>query len=311
MADNNNLTGTSGHELEGVNVQDLKAVLIKTGNKGLLNECICSTAGGTAAKVTNTTPPSFSLVSGAKIIVKFTYAITVANATLQVGSTAAKPIYFRGAPLDANVVKAGTTLFLSYDGTSYNIVGGMGQNYEGGDGIDITNGTIAVDDSVARLGEDDGSALIPDIYPAVFTGTCSTAASTVAKELSINAYELVRHGAVAITFTNGISVASATLNISSKGAKALYYRGAALGANVVKAGDIVTMSYDGTNYVITSIESIPTYEHIYVAVANPTGNPMTQGWYELSNGEYVLSEDTSVDSEKTYYTQSNYYSMTI
>ena len=203
---------------------------------------------------------------------------------------------------------AGTTKYLREDGTWQTPAG---RDYTAGDGIDITSDVIAVDNSVARLGEDDGSALIPDIYPAVFTGTCSTAASTVAKEASINAYELVRHGAVAITFTNGISVASATLNISSKGAKALYYRGAALGADVVKAGDIVTMSYDGTNYVILSIESVPVYEHIYVAVANPTGNPMTQGWYELSNGEYVLSEDTSVDSEKTYYTQSNYYSMTI
>lgn len=116
---------TQGHESEVVNVQGLKASLIKGGNKGIFNEAICSTAGATAAKVTNTTPPSFSLVSGAKIIVKFTYAITVANATLQVGETTAKPIYFRGAALEANVVKAGTSLLLSYDGTSFNIIGDL------------------------------------------------------------------------------------------------------------------------------------------------------------------------------------------
>ena len=116
---------TTGHETEAVNVQGLKASLIKSGNKGIYNEAICSTAGATAAKVTNTVPPSFSLVSGAKIIVKFTYAITVANATLQVGETTAKPIYFRGAALEANVVKAGTSLLLSYDGTSFNIIGDL------------------------------------------------------------------------------------------------------------------------------------------------------------------------------------------
>ena len=116
---------TTGHETEAINVQGLKASLKKGGNKGIFNEAICSTAGATAAKVTNTTPPSFSLVSGAKIIVKFTYAITVANATLQVGDAAAKPIYYHGAALPSNIVKAGTLLFLQYDGTSYNIVGDL------------------------------------------------------------------------------------------------------------------------------------------------------------------------------------------
>lgn len=119
---------TTGHETEAINVQGLKASLKKGGNKGIFNEAICSTAGATAAKVTNTTPPSFSLVSGAKIIVKFTYTISVANATLQVGSTAAKPIYLKGAALAANVVKAGTSLLLAYDGTAFNIIGGIGGN---------------------------------------------------------------------------------------------------------------------------------------------------------------------------------------
>ena len=32
-----------------------------------------------------------------------------------------------------------------------------------------------------------------------------------------------------------------------------------------------------------------------------TENPSEEGWYELVNGEYVLSEDTAVDSGKTYY----------
>jgi hypothetical protein len=32
-----------------------------------------------------------------------------------------------------------------------------------------------------------------------------------------------------------------------------------------------------------------------------TENPTTEGWYELVGGAYILSTDTSVDSEKTYY----------
>ena len=40
----------------------------------------------------------------------------------------------------------------------------------------------------------------------------------------------------------------------------------------------------------------------YDAVA-PVGseNPTTEGWYELVNGKYVLSTDTTVDNLKTYY----------
>lgn len=42
---------------------------------------------------------------------------------------------------------------------------------------------------------------------------------------------------------------------------------------------------------------IETYEE----VENPEGNPQEQGWYELVDEEYVLSSDTEVDTEKTYY----------
>lgn len=43
----------------------------------------------------------------------------------------------------------------------------------------------------------------------------------------------------------------------------------------------------------------------YTAVISPTGNPKTQGYYEKnSSGEYVLTTDTIVQSDKTYYTKS-------
>ena len=43
----------------------------------------------------------------------------------------------------------------------------------------------------------------------------------------------------------------------------------------------------------------------YTAVVSPSGNPKAQGYYEKNgSGEYVLTEDTSVQSSKTYYTKS-------
>ena len=116
---------TTGHETEVIQVQGLKESLKDAGNKAIFNEATCSTAGGTAAKATNTVPPSFSLVSGATIIVKFTYAISVAGATLNVGETGAKPIYYRGAALPSGLVAAGAKLLLRYNGTAYEVIGNL------------------------------------------------------------------------------------------------------------------------------------------------------------------------------------------
>lgn len=46
----------------------------------------------------------------------------------------------------------------------------------------------------------------------------------------------------------------------------------------------------------------PTPTYIYEEVT-PVGteNPSEEGWYELEDGQYVLSQDTEVDTGKTYY----------
>lgn len=53
---------------------------------------------------------------------------------------------------------------------------------------------------------------------------------------------------------------------------------------------------------ILSGSPTPTPTYTYVAVT-PVGteNPAQEGWYELVDEEYVLTEDTSVNNEKTYY----------
>lgn len=82
--------------------------------------------------------------------------------------------------------------------------------------------------------------------------TCSTAAATAAKTAALSSYALNTGGIVAIKFTNAVP-ANATLNINSKGAKAIYHKGAAITAGVIKAGDTVTFMYS-TNYHILSID---------------------------------------------------------
>ena len=54
-------------------------------------------------------------------------------------------------------------------------------------------------------------------------------------------------------------------------------------------------------YVLTKSDDAPT-EYTYTAV-DPVGteNPKEEGWYVLSGDRYVLTQDTEVDENKTYY----------
>lgn len=83
--------------------------------------------------------------------------------------------------------------------------------------------------------------------------TCSTAESTTAKVGVLSSYVLVSGGVVVVKFTNAVPTSS-TLNINSKGAKPIYYKGAAITDGIIKAGDMVTFMYNGTAYVLMSID---------------------------------------------------------
>lgn len=158
---------TTGHETEFINVQGLQASLRKGGNKAIYNEATCSTAATTAAKEV-TLGTTFNLVTGATILVKFTNAITVANATLTVTHTplgaseaiveTAKPIYYKGSALAANIIKAGMSIILRYNGTQFDVVGALGMTDSEVD-EKISTAINALDASVSQSAGADGLAL--------------------------------------------------------------------------------------------------------------------------------------------------------
>ena len=189
-----------------------------------------STASGTAEKVV--TIPSdehFILQQGDTIGVVFSNDNTASNPTLNVNGTGAKAIKYNGATVTSSELwtagEAGIITMFQYDGTNW-VWFAHGVDY---------NTTYTPE----KLG--------------IGIGTCSTAASTTAKEATLSGYELKENGVVAVKFDNAVP-ASATLNINSKGAKPIYYRGTALVTNVIKAGDTVTFFYNGTNYIVASID---------------------------------------------------------
>lgn len=86
-------------------------------------------------------------------------------------------------------------------------------------------------------------------------GTCSTTATTTAKTATLTSYALVSGGRVSIKCTTSNTVSAPTMNINSKGAKAVWIEGAASSSSnpaLWDAGDILELVYDGTQYQIVS-----------------------------------------------------------
>jgi len=99
------------------------------GSAAITHYGTCSTAAATTAKVVSCT--GFSLVTGARIIVKFTVTNTgaVASLTLNVNSTGAKSIKYRNGNLPSVGTLAANRMYeFVYDGTYYQLVGDLDTN---------------------------------------------------------------------------------------------------------------------------------------------------------------------------------------
>ena len=186
---------------------------------------VCSTASKTAAKTVEI--EGFKLEEGAVVVVKFVESSGVASPTLNVSGTGAKPMYRYGT----TVTSTGTTTTGWVAGAVQTFV------YDGTGWIrEYWNNTTYTNVSLGH-----GYA------------TCSTAASTVDKTASLSSYALTTGGIVAVKFTNAVP-ADATLNVNSKGAKAIYHRGEKIKAGVIDSGDTATFVYNGTYYHLISID---------------------------------------------------------
>lgn len=168
-------------------------------------------------------------------------------------------------------------------------------------------------------------------------GTTTTAYGTPAKVVTLSSYALTANGIVAVKFSADVD-ANATLNINSKGAKPIYYHGAAITDKVIKANDIATFIYNDNKYILLTIDrnlekeyytkseidsqisGIPRFD-IQIVNSLPTSNISTTTIYLLSSSttgtsnlytEYIyvnnkwekLGEQTlTVDATKVFVSQ--------
>lgn len=85
---------------------------------------ICSTGAGTTTKTASIGNGTFSLESGAQVLVKFNNANTANSPTLNINGKGAKQIYYKGAQITSGNEKNflnGVCLFV-YDGTRWHLV---------------------------------------------------------------------------------------------------------------------------------------------------------------------------------------------
>ena len=125
------------------------------------------------------------------------------------------------------------------------------------------------------------AALTSAVYKGQWYGDCTTAADTAAKTCTISGFLAVPTSVVTVHFASAINVVAstlngttATLNISSTGAKPIMYKGVPVQPGVVRAGNLVTMQYDGTNYNIIGIEGLESSavpSNLYVDMGLPSG----------------------------------------
>ena len=119
------------------------------------------------------------------------------------------------------------------------------------------------------------SGTAQDIYiPLITYGTCSTAASTVAKVVDCPNFALVTGASIRVKFTvtNTGAVSNLTLNVNNTGAKNIKYRNANLpSAGTLAANRVYEFVYDGTYWQLVGdldTDSNTTYTAATAAPGN-------------------------------------------
>lgn len=185
----------------------------------------------TPTVMTASIPGITELNTGLVIMLKNGVATSAAGVTLNINGLGAKPIYQSMAAAGAvtTTFSVNYTMMFVYD--AERVTGGCWLMYYGYNAnTTYTN---------ASLGQ--GYA------------TCTTAEATTAKAATLSSYALTAGGYVSVKFTYAVPAGS-TLSVNKKTAKPIYYKGSAITAGIINAGDIAVMLYDGSYYHLLAVD---------------------------------------------------------
>lgn len=159
---------------------------------------------------------------------------------------------------------------------------------------------------------------LPYVGSSNFTllyGSSSTAAATAAKVVTISGYKLITGAVALIEFTATNTASNPTLNISSTGAKAIYYGGSAVSASYLKAQHLYLIRYNGTQYDI--IGDIDTNTDTKYGVVSTTANglapklPGNTTTFLRGDGTYATPPNTDTKATQTNTTTNASYRLAL
>lgn len=126
-----------------------------TYNNALLGQGygVCETATSLSAKVATVT--GYTKADGGIVTIKFNQKVN-ANATLNINSLGASPIYHRGVAIGDDAIRAGDTAYFIYNNSIYHLLGidrWEGTTYTAGNGIYISPSNQIINEGVVAIGQ--------------------------------------------------------------------------------------------------------------------------------------------------------------
>ena len=284
----------------------------------------CETAAATTAKVV--TCADFSLTTGATVLVKFTYANSASSPTLNVNSTGAKSIYYRGAALASSLYYwgAGDVVEFYYNGTQWDLLNVSNTNttYSSLSASDATTGTSTTGRLItAKVLHDKITAMLPSV-PTISVTQTATSGNEVGK-VTINGSDTTLYAPVQTTVSG--NAGSATKLATARTIDGVSFDGS---ANITHYGECSTAASTAAKTVALTGFALATGARVAVkftvtnTASSPTlnvnstgaksimyrGSAISAGYlasnrvYEFvyDGTDYELIGDINTDSDTTY-----------
>lgn len=303
---------TTEHDLDGISSR-----VTRTEGRVIGHYATSETGAGTTAKTATIMPTysgTFTPANGTTVTVKFTYANTATNPTLNVNSSGAKAIKDHdGGAFTANWA-AGDEVTFVYDGTCwradnrsvYSAVSmAESQIKQNADNIELKVSETDVTGNylISKINLDATSATISADRVEINGTTIFTAIRSDVENVAKDAVSDLDQ------FVRGYAYSPTDDSVAAEGVT-YYYRTPTYSEASVTAGETdVSDMYElvGWDYVPTAdlvAESDKTYYErtpSYEQVSTTAGTTDVSGLYELDDGVYVPTEDDVAQSGKPYF----------
>jgi phage minor structural protein len=207
--------------------------------------------------------------------------------------------FIKSGVVDAGLVKAGKLLVMdkTTGKTVFSADIDAGTCYIGGDSVQI--GGAALTDEINSINSDVAAS-------GTKYGYCYTAAATAAKTATISDFKLQKGATVAIKFSYANSADKPTLNVSDTGNKQIAYAGYSylLEKHWWKAGDLITLTYDGTYWQVADSASRKNARTIWAS--DTTAATVTAGTVTFNSNTFICNANNLKVSSSGIVTASSF-----